>query len=150
MKAQIKNLLIPLFLIFITGCIGDDKSSTTPEPETPVNNEEEHQNQPNDPPSLPEQTNEEQNTPSGTEKIIWANYPGIPDDADLLADGTGCEEFSHVKHLPWNERPSACPSGDWCMKKDDGFIPGASTWFGLRAVNQYATITCKIGNQCLR
>ena len=85
-----------------------------------------------------------------TEKFSWASEPGIPDDADLFAYGTDCEEFSHVDHLPWNDRPSACPVGDWCMKKDDGFIDGAKTWFGLPAVSQYATITCKIGNRCLR
>ncbi|MCY4043996.1 MAG: hypothetical protein OXE99_02815 [Cellvibrionales bacterium] len=61
-----------------------------------------------------------------------------------------CEELPHVSHLPWDERPSACPTGDWCMKKDDGLIDGAVTWYGLQFVNQYATITCKIDNKCYR
>lgn len=88
--------------------------------------------------------------PINTDKTIWSNEPGIPDDADELPEGTDCEEFSHVDHLPWGDRPSACPTGDWCMKKDKGFIEGAEAWYGLRALKADAIITCKIGNKCLR
>jgi len=137
MKDRILKLLIPFLLLAVTACVGDSNDSS--QSETDIS---ENENLPN--------TEQPETSPSEPERIIWSDYPGIPDDAELLPDGTACEEFSHVDHLPWDERPSACPSGDWCMKKDDGFIQGASTWFGLRAVNQYATITCKIGNQCLR
>jgi|GEM_PF-6383387 len=75
---------------------------------------------------------------------------GTPSDAGDLPEGTPCEEFSHVQHLPWDERPSACPTGDWCMKKDDGPYEGASTWYGHPGASRFMTITCKIGNRCLR
>ena len=134
-----KQFQIILVALLVTSCAGESNDSPVPEEDPNL--------LPDPAMDTPDNNKEKDATP---EKVSWANEPGIPDDADELPDGTACEEFSHVNHLPWDDRPSACPSGDWCMKKDDGFIDGASTWFGLRAVNQYATITCKIGNKCLR
>jgi hypothetical protein len=107
----------------------------------------------------------------GSPSFNGVGFPGTPKSAGSLPAGTSCEQFDHVKHLPWSNRPAECPTGDFCIKWDgdpneqfpngpEDVITGATTWFGnpvtvaaagpLGGVAKIAIVSCKIGNQCLR
>ena len=106
----------------------------------------------------------------GSPEWNGAGKPGTPASAASMPPGTPCEMFSHVNHLPWNDRPPECSTGDYCLKWDgdpneqfpngpEDVIPNATMWFANAAaafagpiggVAKIAIVTCKIGNQCLR
>ena len=143
------SLLCASFILslFITACAGGGGSSSSVESTSSISESSSNSDSNN---SSNGADDPQDATDSDMPLVTWQDELGIPDDAALLPEGTPCEEFSHVYHLPWDERPSACPTGDWCMKKDEGFIPGAVTWYGLPRASAYASITCKIGNKCYR
>lgn len=121
-------------------------------------------------PAAPVSTPAVNGTTWGSSDWNGVGKPGTPATAANTPAGTPCENFAHVSHLPWGDRPAECPTGDYCLKWDgdpneqfpngpEDVIPNAKTWFSnvyaaaagpIGGVAKIAIVTCKIGNQCLR